>query len=453
MAHTGSSRLVLLAALLALAAVGAATMASEESGQDRPRPGSQPPTIDPPPPAGIGLEDEKRTPDTGMTLDQAVERLLEENLDLRAAHHEIAMAQADVEAAGQPPRDDLLIGIGAGGIATWLSRPRELIPGRWVETLVARAARRVLEAQYQDAVRTRIDALYSAFVDVQEAQMRVQSAQASLRATVGMLRMVEQLHERGQIATSDLAQLKTACEVAKSSLGVADTSLRKSNLVLANLLNLPDTEAEGLKVRSEPDEPTARVPDAPPAEELIRRALIHRPDLRAHRLGLGLARLDWLKVLLEPLSQIAVRPWPDRLDWVGPRRVGNAPGGLGAVVTLPTPIRNQGRLKRAAIHVAQARTEVAKVEREVILDVRKARLDYEEARSAGDRFRRMILVHAREGRDGAFRRFQGGEIGLTDYLKAREGFDEMALRYRAALVRLRRSTLALNTAVGERILP
>ena len=59
---------------------------------------------------------QKNPSDDGLTVDQAVDRFLKENLELRALHDEIAMAQADVEAAGQPPQAYLLIKVGIDGI-------------------------------------------------------------------------------------------------------------------------------------------------------------------------------------------------------------------------------------------------------------------------------------------------------------------------------------------------
>jgi hypothetical protein len=197
------------------------------------------------------------------TLNQAVDRFLKENLELRALHHEIPMAQADVEAAGQPPQEQFLIEVGLNGISASRVQPQELIPRRWVDILVARAVKRVLEAQYEDAVRTRVDRFY----------------------------------------------------------------------------------------------------------------------------------------------------------------------------------------------VEQARTELAKVERAVVLEVRQARLEYDQARSACDTFRSEILPNAQQLRDTLFRQFRGGEVPVTDYLSAEQEYNDRVFQVIKASVRLRRSALALNSAVGARIIP
>ncbi len=124
-----------------------------------------------------------------------------------------------------------------------------------------------------------------------------------------------------------------------------------------------------------------------------------------------------------------------------------------AIVTLPTTVRNQGVLKRAAINISQTRPQLAKLERDVVLDVRKVRLDYEHYRSALNRCRETILPSAREALNETRRKHQGGEISLTEVIAAQREFNEGVQQYLEGTSRLRQSMLALNTAVGERIMP
>jgi cobalt-zinc-cadmium efflux system outer membrane protein len=198
----------------------------------------------------------------------------------------------------------------------------------------------------------------------------------------------------------------------------------------------------------------SRPRDAAPTEELIQLALNQRPDLKAYRLGVARAQLEWLQALIEPLNQVAWRRWPDAMAGAGARQQGKAPPGkMTALISLPTTVRNKAKLKRALINVQQARTELAKVEHEVVLDVRRARLEYDQARSNCDRFRNDILPNTKQLRDTLFRQFRGGEVPLTEYLSAQQEYNDRVLQTVKASVRLRRSALALNTAVGARIMP
>jgi cobalt-zinc-cadmium efflux system outer membrane protein len=435
----------------------AAAPVRAEDEPDRPKSSQQPPgggrdlTV---PPGPLGLpKDEAFPPEPGMTLDQAIERLFKENLELRAAHDEIDMAEADIEAAGQPPLASFVINVEIDGIRARTARAHQVLPSRWFDTLVARAARRVLEAQYQDAVRLQLDNLYDAAVDVNVAEHRVAFARSVLQGSESLFKATEKMQKAGTVEASDMAQVKAEREFAAIALGAAETDLKKTRLVLGNLLNLPDLEGERLRVRNDRPEVAGPGPEPPSAEELIRRALRHRPDLLAHRLGVERAQADWLKALVEPLCQMNFSPWLEQRDPRGPMQAAIAPEcGLGVVIALPATIRNRGALKRAEINVRQARTQLAKVERDVILDVRKARLEYEQARSAVDHLRKEIEPAARTQRDQCFQQFLRGEASLAEYLEAQRKYNERVKEYLDLTIRLRRNTLAINTAVGERIL-
>ncbi len=240
--------------------------------------------------------------------------------------------------------------------------------------------------------------------------MRTRYANSALRSLKSLAERTEALHERGIVNQADMTRINTELAIAVTAFGESKSNLRKATLVLAHLLNLTDVEAERLRTSDPERATTPGDAEVPALEDLIRKARHHRPDLRAHRLGLQRAQLDWLKALLEPLSQVTWRPWPNGGDETKPRPPGIAPSGSRTmVVTLPTAVRNRGALKRAAINIGQTRTELAHVEREVVLDVRKVRLDYEQSRSAVERFRHEILPQAQTERERSHNLFQEGE--------------------------------------------
>jgi cobalt-zinc-cadmium efflux system outer membrane protein len=320
--------------------------------------------------------------------------------------------------------------------------------------LVARAVKRVLEAQYEDAVRTRVDRLYTAFIDLEEAQRSVSFSESGLRGLESLLKLQLNLEKTGQTSAADVARIKTRRDLSASAVLESKAVLQKAKLDLANLLNLSDIEAVELKVSGDLEGTTNQPRRLAPTEEMIRLALSQRPDLKAYRLGLARAHLDWLKVLIEPLNQVVWRRWPGEIVGAGARQERKAPpGNMTALITLPTMVRNRAKLKRASINVEQSRTELAKVERAVVLEVHQARLEYDQARSACDIFRNEVLPKAEQLRDTLFRQFSGGEVTLTDYLSAQQEYNDRIFQAIKASVRLRRSALALNTAVGARIMP
>ena len=138
---------------------------------------------------------EDEGPADGLTLDQAIERLVRQNLDLRSKAFEIPQADADILTAGLRANpilysDVQCVPYGAshparpGGQTQYdinVSYPLDVTRKRQARTLVACRAKRVLEAQFQDAVRVEIDNLYTEFVDVLAARETVREARESRR--------------------------------------------------------------------------------------------------------------------------------------------------------------------------------------------------------------------------------------------------------------------------------
>lgn len=127
---------------------------------------------------------EEEGPPDGLTLDQAIERLIHENISLRSRSLEIPKAQADILTASlraNPIFFDDAQQVPYGGFSNNrpggptqydvnITHPFDVNGKRRARMTAAGRAKRVLEAQYQDAVRIEIDNLYTAFVDVLAAR-------------------------------------------------------------------------------------------------------------------------------------------------------------------------------------------------------------------------------------------------------------------------------------------
>jgi cobalt-zinc-cadmium efflux system outer membrane protein len=385
-----------------------------------------------------------------VTLDQAIDRLRRENLQLRALRDEIPQAGADIVAAGSRAPWHLQISVGKTGLEVLRYEPLEIIPKRWARALVARRAEAVIVAQYEDAERVQIGNLGTAYVDLQAAELRLAMAETSLKALEQMHGLTKGLFEKDVATRADLARVAVQWKRAASARDDAERVLHNCRLILANLLNMTATEAESLKVQ----EVQLEAPALPPVEELIRMALRDRPDLRAYRLGLQRARADLILRWVEQMPEILWLSSLDRRAAIGPARDGPAiPGKLGLLIRVPDGDGGRARVSRARINIAQTETELAAEEQKVILEVRQAQM---EERHSALRLRRLhaeILPAARQVRDDLHRLYLGGEVNVTAYLGAQRDYNDTVVEYQEALIRLRRSVLALNTAIGQRLFP
>ena len=185
-----------------------------------------------------------------------------------------------------------------------------------------------------------------------------------------------------------------------------------------------------------------------------RSRLKSRPDLIAQRLGNLLAEADVTLAKADWLSDVYVLYQPYTLQ-------NNAPYGLKSPtssalgVTAPVPLfyRNQGGIKRARLNVTQTQLESASRDRGVITEVGHAWNEYRLTGVALHQYEREVLPAARQMRDDALRLFTKGERDAFSFHIVQGDYNEAIRRYRELLIRHRRSMLALNTAVGLRVLP
>ncbi len=404
-------------------------------------------------------------PPSGLTLDAAIEHLVQENLDLRAQFHEIPKARADILTAGLRANpifyaDSQLIPYGKfskarpGGPNQFdisISSPLDLSHKRQARTLVACQAQIVLEAQYQDAIRQQIDCLYSVYVSILSARETVRYARASVTGLTQLLNKTQELQRAGESSRSDIERIKIQLNSARLGLADAEEALRNANRSLTPLLRIPLSESEALELRGTIAD---RAPPPPPGDDLIRIALACRPDLAAARLGIRLAEADVRLARAERFQDVYLLYQPYTFQNDTPFDAKSAHSwALGVTVPMPLYNRNQGNIQRAQVNVSQTQMQLAALELRIGTEVRQAEREYAMTRSAVASIEQDILPGALRLRDETLRRYHQGETDFVDYLIAQREYNDVVRQYRDTQVRHRRSMLALNTAVGQRILP
>jgi cobalt-zinc-cadmium efflux system outer membrane protein len=407
-------------------------------------------------------------PAEGMTIDEAIERLLQTNLELRAQEMEIAKARADVLTAGLRGNplvytDAALIPYGnfadsAGGPTQYdanITLPLDVNNKRQRRIEVAAQAQRVTEALFQDAARLQIDNLCTAWSDVLAARASIRFLRSGIESLEAQKQATEALVPRGKLSRSDVNNVEILIDSTDLTLLEAQETHDDAMRTLAALLGIPPDEAETFPIRGQ-----LRVEDVqlPPVEDLVTRARACRPDLMAFRLGVNRAhaevrlaranRLDDAFLIYQPMTaQEGLKPG-DRAaySWA-----------MGVTVPLPVFNRNQGNIARAEHTVAQTRTQLSNLERQVMLEVQRAEAAFHVTRATIRRIEAEILPAARENLDLALRGAdpdaENDNEGTIAIIEAQRAYGEIARQYLEALVRHRRSMFRLNTAVGQRVLP
>jgi cobalt-zinc-cadmium efflux system outer membrane protein len=413
----------------------------------------------------LPIEDEAEGPADGLTLDQAIELLIKNNLDLRSKFMEIPQARADVLTASLRANpilyaDSQLIPYGSfsnrrpGGPTQYdlnISHPLDYSHKRRARTDYAIRAVRVTEAQYQDAVRIEINNLYTAFIDVLAARQTLRYAQASVSGLQVLLEKTELLYEKDVGSRADVNEIRAQHQIAQVGVLDAEENMRKARRTLGMMLNLPPGEAEAIEVRG-----TIRDqgPPPPPPEEMVRMALQCRPDVVAFRLGLQMAR-SGVRLAMANRYQDAYllyQPYTFQNNAPFGRQSGTS-WALGITVPLPVYNRNQGNIERARLNVTQSQVELAAIERRVMTEVQQAAREYEVSARIVRQIRAEILPSSETFKNDRFTLFQRGEANVVSYLQAQRSYNDTVKAYHDTAVRHRRSMLGLNTALGQRLLP
>ncbi len=433
-----TAKLKTAAVLIALqVAAGAGVLArpGNSEGAKAPEPPAVAPVAEdsrPEVPEMIRRPDEPGPGRRELTLEAAFDRLVREDPALSPARFEIPMARADALTAGlrADPRyyaDEQLVSYGAfarprpGGQTQYgfnNSRPLDVTVKRRSRLASATRPIFVIEAEYQDAVRLRVNRVASAFVDALAARDLLQLRQD------GLDRLARVARSARAFEAEEPRRFTDATMTAHLARAEATRALARSLAALASLLNLGGGEADRLEVVGNLSDNLA----SPPLDAVVAEALAARPDLAAMRLGMDRAKQD---VILRK----AGTPLDPRnpLLWA-----------LGEPI--PAADRRPGR------ESIQAQRERRALENAVAAQVLDAWHSTDRARLAA-RKAGMAAEDARGIADLASIRYREGGRDLAGWLDAFEWADETGRLKIEALARLRRAQVALNTAVGRRVVP
>jgi|GEM_PF-423255 len=422
-------------------------------------------------------------PGGGLTLDDAIGLLLRQNLDLIAMRHEIPKADADILTAGlrsnpilyadgqlitygRPTRDRPAGGNGQPQYDVNITQPIDISRKRRARIEVACQAKRVIEAQFQDAVRNLIDELYVAYANVLAARETLRYSEAYLQGMTKLLetaqRHEQQLRAKGggdnkgqnekvETAADAVADLRDQVQQGKFQTRRAQLALARSRRELALLLNIPEDRAEALQVRGRLRELN---PLPAPAETLIRRGLEIRPDLVAYRLGVQRAKADVRLAKANRFSDIYVvyQPYTFQDNALYGYKSSHS-WALGVNAALPIYNRNQGNIARAEINSRQTDIELSSMERRVAHEVSEAIRSFEFTQADVLELEQEVLPGSLRARDIAFKQYSEDPTKVNEFIDKQKDYNDIVAQYRNALIEHREDTFELNTAVGARILP
>jgi cobalt-zinc-cadmium efflux system outer membrane protein len=409
--------------------------------------------------------EEEEGPPSGLTLDQSIDILVHQNLDLRAKWLEIPQARADILTAGLRANpilyaDSQLVPYGSNstrrpvGPTQYdlnISHPIDYSHKRRARMAYATRAMQVMEAQYQNEVRLAIQNLYNVYLDVLAARETVRAARTSVEGLDELLRINRELYRQKNATSADVDQAQADRQIAAAGLISALEDLLQRKRTLAEVLNLPPEAAERLDLRGAIGD---LAPPPPAEEQLIELALSNRPDVASFRLGIVAAQANVGLQRANRFSDAYLLFQPYTFQNNAPFGTQSATSwALGITVPLPVYNRNQGNIERARINVYQSQVQLSMLERRIVTEVQQALSEYRVSAAIVRHIRTEIEPALKRARNDRFELFHEGEVTKFVYLEAQRKYNDTVKAYLDSIVRHRRSMLALDTVVGQRILP
>jgi len=378
--------------------------------------------------ASIQAQDKPATSKRSITIDDAVEIFLRQNLELVAGRYDIETAEAEKLTARLRPNPQFTLGLAdlplnlSGPFikeqtySYGVSRTIELGGKRSKRIDVATANADVARGQFQMTVWQLTNDLKRKFYTVVLNQSLLNLARENEATFTEIVKHTSELVNAGEISGLDLERvevekLKFDTDLANSERDY-EVALRDLRFTLGGDYRAMDIEVAGTM-------------DYEPYQfsftELRDKALAERPDLKAAQLS---ERAADANIRLQNAQRIPDLSLGGGIDQA-PSGTSTYTAGIG--ITLPISDRNQGERAKALIEKKKAQNQEQLVTNQVLSDVDKALVAFEMQKRRVDLYRTGVITKVNDIQRLTEVALKAGESSTLDLLDA---------------IRTRRDTLA-----------
>jgi len=375
-----------------------------------------------------GIHAQEKPAKRSITLDEAVEIFMRQNLELVAARYDIETADAEKLTARLRPNPQFTLGLSdlpvnlSGPLIKeqtydyGVSRTFELGGKRGKRIDVANANSELARGQFQMTVWQLTNDLKRKFYTVVLNQSLLNLAKENEATFAEIVKHTTELMNAGEISGLDLdrvevEKLKFDTDLANSERDY-EVALRDLRFALGGDYRTMDIDVTGT-IDYEPHQFSK--------DELLDLALSTRPDLKAAKLSEHAADAN---INLQNAQRI-----PDLTLSGGISQVpsGTSSYTMGVGIALPVSDRNQGERAKALIEKKKAQNQEQLLTNQVLSDVDKALVAFEMQKRRVDLYRTGVITKVNDIQNMTQIALKAGESSTLDLLDA---------------IRTRRDTLA-----------
>jgi cobalt-zinc-cadmium efflux system outer membrane protein len=304
----------------------------------------------------------------------------------------------------------------------------------------ARDTTAVTRANVTDNERTLGFQVAQLFINAQLAQSTLNLARQDLKSFQDTVNISQRQRDIGAMSENDFLQIKI--QLVQFQTDVEQAGLSKAQ-ALSDLRQQLGYDAVSSEYDIEGD--LEYRPVMLKLDDLQKKALENRPDLKAAQLGITAAN-----------SQYTLAKANGKQDFTLATNYShvNSISAFSFSFSIPLPIfdRNQGNIAQTRYTIAQAQEQQKAASGQVLTDVRDAYLGAVSNEKVVQIYRNGPLDDAKRSRDISEYAYRRGAIALLDFLNAERNYRATELAYRQAVAAYATSLEQLRQAVGARSL-
>lgn len=406
----------------------------------------------------VGIAGAQPTAVTGVTMEQAIQEAMANNLDLAAERLNVSVAEAREITARLRPNPVLTVSgqtlnvfganytntpLGPNQLNVHTDFPIERGGKRQDRIALAKEDKSLAELGVRETMRQVIATVQNAFVDVQQAQENLKLAQQNLQSMEGVVAVNEVRQRSGDLAQVELdrsrvaaLQYRTAVQQARLQLDQTKTQLQR---LMGRKKSSIDFDVTG-EIRRDSVELVQ--PD------IVTQALTRRPDYLVNQQSQARTQAD-----------LRLQVANGKVDYVvGTEYTHQQAGGFsgssaGVYFSMPIPIfnRNQGEIARAQRESTLAAARSRATEVNIQAEVERAYRQYSVSKELLSNVETDLLSKARSVRDTTEYSYRRGEASLVEFLDAQRAFNDAMQTFNDARANYARSLYSIDTVSGATV--
>lgn len=379
-----------------------------------------------------------------ITLQEAIQTALTENLELKTVRETVGIAKAQLARITllNPELESEILPQEGGEFNLELSKEFQIAGQRGHKKRIAQVNLDKTTLEIKNAERLLIREVKEAFLKFLYLQEQIKLQQTIVNLREQILKIAQIKFEAGEIPITEVNTVKVERQTAEREKMELENELALAQLRLNSLLSKPlesDIRAAG-ELRYEPLELSF--------DDLKRYAIENRPDLKSLQLKEQMNQSELDKALAERIPNLGI-------SFITRRELAKASHEtfIGGKISIPLPLfdRNRGSIDEAKAKGLKIATEIANKRQSIFREVVSAKTSVSLAKKVIQFYEQDILDLLDENLELMQTAYELGEAELLEVLRTQDEFIENRFAYLKALFNYQVSVADLECAVGGKL--